>query len=153
MRTLEIERAGAAFVPVLAEIHAGAFPPGLRWSAEAISTQIGMPGIFVLRSGGVGMLMARVAADEVEILTFGVVSDAQRQGIGTALLARAMACAAGWGGKTMFLEVDADNTPAIRLYFRAGFTVVGRRSAYYASGADALVLRAVLIASDAAKQC
>jgi ribosomal-protein-alanine N-acetyltransferase len=52
---------------------------------------------------------------------------------------------AGDGVRTVFLEVDETNTPAIRLYRRAGFGEVGRRPNYYATPgakpAAALVLR------------
>jgi [ribosomal protein S18]-alanine N-acetyltransferase len=49
----------------------------------------------------------------------------------------------------VFLEVDEDNMPARRLYQRAGFHEVGRRSGYYPQGAakaaTALVLRRDLV--------
>jgi [ribosomal protein S18]-alanine N-acetyltransferase len=48
---------------------------------------------------------------------------------------------AGLGARTVFLEVGEQNTPACRLYRRAGFREVGRRQGYYDSGATALVLR------------
>jgi ribosomal-protein-alanine N-acetyltransferase len=52
---------------------------------------------------------------------------------------------AGLGVRAVFLEVDEQNTPAIRLYARAGFREVGRRPNYYPVGGGAascaLVLR------------
>ena len=49
------------------------------------------------------------------------------------------------GVRTVFLEVDEHNTPAIRLYARADFREVARRPNYYPDGmgktANALVLR------------
>jgi ribosomal-protein-alanine N-acetyltransferase len=47
------------------------------------------------------------------------------------------------------LEVSANNEAARALYARAGFVEVGRRPRYYASGADALVLRLDLSAAAA----
>ena len=42
----------------------------------------------------------------------------------------------------MFLEVRIDNTPAIELYNREGFVVVGTRRNYYQpSGADAFTMQ------------
>jgi ribosomal-protein-alanine N-acetyltransferase len=38
---------------------------------------------------------------------------------------------AGRGVRTIFLEVEENNRPALSLYKRAGFTVVGRRERYY----------------------
>jgi ribosomal-protein-alanine N-acetyltransferase len=52
---------------------------------------------------------------------------------------------AGLGVRTIFLEVDDDNTPARRLYARSAFRQVGRRDGYYARPGNeagaALVLR------------
>jgi ribosomal-protein-alanine N-acetyltransferase len=56
---------------------------------------------------------------------------------------------AGLGARAVFLEVDQDNVPALRLYKRAGFREVGRRDAYYRDAAGkttaALVLRRDLV--------
>ena len=52
---------------------------------------------------------------------------------------------AGLGARTVFLEVDEHNKPAIRLYDRAGFHEISRRPNYYpvpgGKAAAALVLR------------
>ena len=52
---------------------------------------------------------------------------------------------AGLAIRTVFLEVEEGNKPALRLYARAGFREVGRRPEYYAqasgAAATALVLR------------
>jgi ribosomal-protein-alanine N-acetyltransferase len=91
-------------------------------------------------------LLARVAADEAEILTIGVAPEARRLGVGRGLLAAAMRRAASAGAAAMFLEVASTNTPARALYENAGFVRVGRRARYYPNGGDALVLRADLAA-------
>jgi ribosomal-protein-alanine N-acetyltransferase len=95
------------------------------------------------------MLLARVTADEAEILTLAVAPPARRGGIGAALLASAMQRAAAAGAVAMFLEVASGNLPAQSLYEKAGFVRVGRRARYYPNGGDALVLRADLTGRDA----
>jgi ribosomal-protein-alanine N-acetyltransferase len=127
--------------PALAALHAAAFPPDQRWGADALRLMLEMPGAFGLHRPGIGFVLARVAADEAEILTLAVAPDARRQGHGGALLANAMAGAAARGAQAMFLEVSARNAAARALYAAAGFAEVGRRRAYYADGSDALVLR------------
>ncbi len=127
--------------PALAALHASAFPPAEAWGPDAIRLMLEMPGAFGLHLPGQGFVLARVAADEAEILTLAVVPAARRQGQGAALLAAAMAGAAARGADAMFLEVSERNAAASALYAAAGFAEIGRRRRYYADRADALVLR------------
>jgi [ribosomal protein S18]-alanine N-acetyltransferase len=64
------------------------------------------------------------------------------------LLAQFHAAARARGATTAFLDVAADNAPAIALYLGAGYAQVGQRRAYYprknASAADALLMRRAL---------
>jgi ribosomal-protein-alanine N-acetyltransferase len=132
---------------VMAEIHAAAFPPTERWGVDAIALQLTQPGGFGLIDPAGGMLLARMAADEAEILTLAVAPAARRQGRALAMLNAAGARASSTGARAMFLEVSADNAAAKALYARLGFAEVGRRQCYYASGSDALVLRLDLSAA------
>jgi ribosomal-protein-alanine N-acetyltransferase len=67
--------------------------------------------------------------------------DAQRRGIGRALLEALLADAAWGGAGQVLLEVAADNAAAQRLYAAYGFEVIGRRRGYYQpSNTDALVM-------------
>jgi ribosomal-protein-alanine N-acetyltransferase len=132
---LTIDAAAAAM------LHARAFPPGEAWGESAIALMLDLPGTFgVLRPHG-GFVLARVAADEAEILTLAVVPEARRAGLGGALLAEALAGARLRGAGAMFLEVSEANQAARALYARADFVEVGRRRRYYVDGSDALVLR------------
>lgn len=137
--------AGPGDAAALAALHALAFPPADAWGAEAIGLMLALPGAFGLWRPAAGLVLARVAADEAEILTLGVAPPARRQGHGAALLAAAMAGAAACGATAMFLEVAEGNGPARGCYAAAGFAPVGRRRRYYADGSDALVLRRGLL--------
>ena len=139
-----IEAAGAADAPALAALHEAAFEAGECWDAAAIGVLLGMPGAFGLHIPGAGFVLARVAADEAEILTLVVIPAARRQGHAGALLAGAMAAALLRGAGTMFLEVSDRNAAARGLYAQAGFAEAGRRRRYYVDGSDALVLRRAL---------
>ena len=95
-----------------------------------------------------GFLVARRAANELEILNFAVRPGKRRQGLGRALLEEALA----WGRKLSadkaFLEVRVSNLAAIRFYEHSGFGVTGRRPGYYSAPIeDALVLTAALAVS------
>ncbi|MBV1849742.1 ribosomal protein S18-alanine N-acetyltransferase [Catellatospora tritici] len=68
--------------------------------------------------------------------------DAQRRGIGRALLEALLAEGRRHHVKQVLLEVAADNAAAQRLYAGHGFEVIGVRRGYYQpSNTDALVMR------------
>lgn len=137
-----------AHAAAMAEIHARAFPPREAWGPDAFALQVALPGAFGLIAPEGGVILARVAADEAEVLTLAVDPVARRRGVARALLAATMTRAAGMGARAMLLEVAADNRGALALYAGAGFRQAGLRRRYYASGADAFILRAALAASD-----
>lgn len=128
----------------MAAIHAAAFPPADAWRAEVFSQQLALPGVFGLLHPSGGMILARVAADEAEVLTVAVAPEMRRIGIAAALLQQAATIAEAMGAAALFLEVAVANTAARAAYDRAGFQPVGRRRAYYADASDALVLRLAL---------
>jgi len=135
-----ITRAGPAHPHALAEIHATAFPAGEAWPAAMIAGHLGMPGVFALIDEAGGMVLARTAADEAEILTLAVAPAARRHGLGRALVNATAAAARAQGATRLFLEVSARNEAARALYQAAGFKRAGLRRRYYADGADALIL-------------
>ncbi len=141
--------ASPAHAAVLAALHALAFPPSERWDAAAFAAQLGLPGVFGLLLPEAGILLARVAADEAEILTVGIVLPARRAGHGAALLRAAETQAARAGARKMFLEVAARNVAARAMYKSAGYATVGYRPRYYADGADAVAMAKDLTPAEA----
>lgn len=104
----------------------------------------GACGILALQAGQpVFFLLARQAGPTADIIEIGCDPDWRRQGIAHAGLARFCShFASHQPSGEIFLEVAADNQPAIGLYQRAGFVRAGLRRGYYSrSGAavDALV--------------
>lgn len=122
-------------------IHATAFPARDAWSRDVFSLQLTMPGIVSILHLLDGVIVARVAADEAEILTLAVIPAARRAGVATALLNAAAHQVAAMGARAFFLEVSVRNDAARALYARAGFMEKGRRAHYYSDRSDALVLR------------
>ena len=129
---------------MLALIHAFSFRDGEDWSPDAMALTLGLPGAFGFVAAGAGLILARAAADEAEVLTLAVAPPSRRQGLGTALLEAAKSEARRRGAAALFLEVSTRNADARRLYARTGFIEVGQRPRYYADGTDALLLRAQL---------
>jgi ribosomal-protein-alanine N-acetyltransferase len=131
---------------VLAGLHAQAFPH--PWTAADMAEILDGPGAFGLIAADAtpqGMVLARVIADEAEILTIAVSPGARRGGLGYALLQAAIGVARQMGAVALFLEVAVDNAAALALYTGSGFAPAGRRRGYYDRGlegrVDALVLR------------
>jgi [ribosomal protein S18]-alanine N-acetyltransferase len=89
----------------------------------------------------VGFILSRLAAGEAEILSVAIAPGWRGRGFARPLLDLHLRRLAGLGARAVFLEVGESNTPAGRLYRRAGFYEVGRRQGYYDTGATALVLR------------
>lgn len=135
-------RAVAAHGPLMAELHASAFPPSEAWGAAAFEMQLALPGTFGFVDPEGGMILCRVAADEAEVLTLAVHPVRRRRGIAWRLLRRAIEEALGRGAGRMFLEVSSANAGGRALYASAGFREAGLRRGYYRDGSDALVLRA-----------
>ena len=94
-------------------------------------------------AGDIGFALARVIADEAEILSFGVLPVARRAGVGSGLLDALLNKLRARGAALVSLEVADGNNPALHMYRRAGFAPVGRRPNYYRfpNGArDAIVM-------------
>lgn len=141
---MRIEVSSAA--TVMANLHAASF--GEAWEEAAFATLLASPGVTALvairAQAPVGFVLARVAANEAEILTLAVAPAQRRQGVGRALVEAAAQTASRAGADVLFLEVADDNTAALALYAGCGFTQTGLRKGYYARGGarvDALALR------------
>lgn len=83
-----------------------------------------------------------VTAEGAWVNNIAVRRDAQRRGVGRALLEDLLAEAQRQGAEQVMLEVAADNEPAQRLYAGYGFEAVALRRGYYQpSNTDAVVMR------------
>ena len=116
----------------LAAIHAACFTVPRPWSAAELADLIASPSTLLAEASD-GFALARVAADEAELLTIAVRPEARGRGLGSALLRDVLAAAAARGAGRMVLEVAADNAAALALYRREGFAECGRRRGYYAA--------------------
>jgi ribosomal-protein-alanine N-acetyltransferase len=143
--------AGPRDAAALAALHAASFNRG--WSEHEFEQLLTDRTVATDRATSgrstVGFILSRRAADEAEILSVAVARSWRGRGLARRLLDLHLRRLAGLGMRAVFLEVDEDNTPARRLYARAGFREVGRRPGYYTQGsgkpAAALVLRRDLV--------
>lgn len=132
----------------LAALHAVAFAE--PWGATDFAALLSQAGVFAVDEPD-GFVLMRVVADEAEILTLAVRPQARGRGLGGRLVGQGATEAAARGATRLFLEVAADNGPALALYARAGFLEAGRRPGYYARPEgrrqDALILALNLTAA------
>lgn len=145
---LHVEPAGVNDAESIAKLHAGGFYRG--WPREDFISYLADPErtpAYVACNGKrriAGFAMLRLAADEAELITIAVDPKWRGKGVGAALLNAGFADLQMSRATRMFLEVAADNVPALALYRRHGFSEIGRRNGYYArpdgSPATALVM-------------
>ncbi|MCC1482250.1 ribosomal protein S18-alanine N-acetyltransferase [Roseibaca sp. Y0-43] len=130
----------------MAVLHKAAFPDD-PWTARDLAAHLEDPASLLVAQDK-GFILLRCVLDEAEVLTFAVAPNAQGQGMGATLLAKAIDQARARGVQRLFLEVAEDNTPARALYARAGFAQTGRRKGYYrrshGPAVDALLLERAL---------
>lgn len=118
------------------------------WSARAFHSELDAGGYYLgaydgdILVGYAGLAVVGRAGDyEASVHTIAVDSAYQGQGVGTALL-RGLLSRADELNAPVFLEVRTDNTRALALYERHGFTRIGLRKRYYQpSGADAYTMK------------
>jgi ribosomal-protein-alanine N-acetyltransferase len=92
----------------------------------------------VIGYGGLAVL----PPDEAWVQNIAVARNAQRHGVGRALMDALLTRARSAGVGSVLLEVATDNAPAQKLYASYGFDGVGIRKGYYQpSNTDALVMR------------
>src|SRR5215471_9288395 len=135
-----IELATIRDAPRLAQLHGASFHRG--WGETEFESMLSERNTLVhrLRLGRttIGFAVSRIGADEAEILSIAVDAGHRGKGFSRNLLLTHLGHLAGRGVRTIFLEVEENNRPALRLYERAGFAVVGRRERYYRQGGEQL---------------
>ena len=142
-----LSEAGPHDAPAIAALHGASFQRG--WSEDEVERLLLDRGVVAHRAmlgrTLAGFILSRVGQGEAEILSVAVRGGQQGRGFARRLLDLHLRRLAGLAVGAVFLEVGEDNAAARRLYARAGFHEVGRRTGYYpaATGGSstALVLR------------
>lgn len=136
----------------LAHLHAACFTSPPPWSDASFRSILSQPGAVYqteIRDDLLqGFALGRVILDEAELLTLATAPAVRRSGIAKGLLQRFDAEVFRLGARRVFLEVAADNAPALALYRGTGFQELARRRGYYraldGTGIDAAILHKAL---------
>jgi len=131
----------AAILPIEADLFGDE-----KWSAAMFWNELSSGHFYLVAEDGDGQVLGygglAVADDEAWIQNIAVRREAQRRGIGRAILEALLAEADRRGARAVLLEVAVDNAPAQKLYATYGFEPIGVRRGYYQpSNTDALVMR------------
>ncbi len=93
----------------------------------------------------IGYAFMRRICEELHVLKIAVAPICRGRGVASWILNRSFTTAARRGASSAHLEVRASNAPAVALYDKLGFKVVGRRPNYYAyAKEDALMMSKLL---------
>jgi len=134
------------------------FAPGISYSRAELLVYVRVPGSFTIvaeeagsesaseRAAGkreiLGFIVANLnRARAGHIITIDVVPQAQRTGVGSALLRSAEERLGKLGCKWIRLEAATDNATALSFYKRHGYSVARTLPQYYPNGVDAYVLK------------
>jgi [ribosomal protein S18]-alanine N-acetyltransferase len=150
---LLVRQAEMADAPAVAAIHAMSFDRA--WGLMEFERMLAEENIVChVAAGGdaqakaEAFVLSRIAADEAEVLSIAVAPDRRGGGVSGRLLGAHREVLALSRVRTLFLEVEEGNAPALALYRRQGFAEVSRRDAYYrkadGSAATALIMRVSL---------
>ncbi len=81
----------------------------------------------------IGFAGIKFALDQADIMNIVTRKDYRNKGIGTLLVNELISICKEFKANSIFLEVNEDNIPAIKLYEKVGFKNVGIRKNYYKS--------------------
>lgn len=115
---------------ILAKTHAAAFTQSRAWAAVEFADLLSNRFIHAVGNAK-SFALFQVIGDEAELLTIATHPNFQRQGLARACMQEWHSKAKFLGATRAFLDVAADNLPAITLYENSGYRACGLRKAYY----------------------
>jgi len=114
---------------------------------EIQNTSVSFPMVVVRRPGDevVGYIVFWHIRDDVQVNNIAVHPECRGLGLGEAMMRFAIAKVREAGAAFVTLEVRRSNTPAMTLYRKLGFEIMGTRKNYYTKpDEDALVMALIL---------
>jgi len=146
-----IRRALKEDLPALAAIELE-HPSYPAWGVKGLLAEFSNPNAVTLAAcdGPViaGFINFWIVRPEVQLNAVVVSKKNLRRGAASRLLAKMYEYAGKTACRSVELEVNAANLPAIKLYEKNGFSIVGRRPKFYNNSEDALLMKKTLENND-----
>ena len=140
-----IANAGEKDVENIVELETNSGADDLPWNKNSIQESMKNPSyqawLMQSKEKNIGYISIMNLGDEYEILRIVVNPKARMQGAGQRLLENLIEDAKINEVPSIVLEVNQFNYPALMLYKKLGFKVVGKREKYYHKGQDAWIMR------------
>lgn len=123
----------------LETLYAKCFPDRrTKWTASDFA-EIKKSGAEIIASEN-AFAVYRCVLDECELLLIGVAPEIRRTGTAFALMSIIEKEIKKQSVSKVFLEVSTTNIPALNLYKKMGYSVIGKRKKYYEDGNDAILM-------------
>ena len=123
------------------------------WSEKSIASELenslSLWLVFEENGAVLGYIGSQSVYPESDVMNLAVAPNARKRGIAQALVCELTERLKAQKMQSLTLEVRASNEPAISLYTKLGFAVIGRRPRYYVNPKeDALIMRKELCDAD-----
>ncbi len=137
-------------IPALVEIDSISNDP--CWTLENFKRELelshSLSRVALWESVPVGFGIAWKVAEETQILEIAVLPQHRRKGIATQILSELSKESVKSGCKKMVLEVQKDNSMALKFYEQQGLKIVGTRKNFYTSSQSKQNIDALLMECD-----
>ena len=133
-----------ADLPAILALERSGFAPLEQWSERSWNGELTGEGRTVLiarRHVPVGVIALQTVAHTADLHRLVVAPTHRRTGVATELVYAGLEAVRHGGARSVLLEVDFGNDPAIALYQQLGFEQLAARENYYGPGRHALILK------------
>lgn len=114
------------------------------WSTDILKSELDNKNSFYIvakcNTEIVGFAGIWKSVDDVHITNIAVKKNFRKKGIGTLLLKKLISLTKQLQFKELTLEVNSSNIPAIQLYSKFAFKILGTRKKYYNNTDDAIIM-------------
>ena len=133
-----------ADLPAILALEQAGFDAREQWSERSWNGELvgeGRTTLIARRHVPVGVIALQTVAHTADLHRLVVAPTYRRTGVATELVHAGLAAVKHLGARSVLLEVDFHNEPAIALYQHLGFEQLAARENYYGPGRHALILK------------